>query len=404
MKQRKSVRILKKIRAEKGVWRFVSLKRSGGRYLWDSRPGQYYLEWWEGPKRRREVAGASPSEALEAQRRKGHELLGQLLEGKGPAKAEAAEICEGTRITEAAEAFLTHVGVHSPDKPRTLARYRAVLDHFQRLLGKRLLVEVVSRGDMDEYKAARSLEKPNGRSGERIKPCTVNFEVSVLRTFFNFLIHERQVKMENPCARFKPLRDASGKAHGRTPTYSQPEVDLLLNACEGQDRVAFATLLLTGLREQELCYLTWDDASLQKGGEMVVVRRKPGFSPKDYEEREIPISTELADMLRTLSKKSQWVFPSTSGELETHLLRRLKRAAERAGVADATLHKFRHTYATRLLENGADIVTVQRLLGHSDLDTTKRYLNPDVGLKRTAVNRLHLPSLVDKQKTEGEAA
>ena len=135
-----------------------------------------------------------------------------------------------------------------------------------------------------------------------------------------------------------------------------------------------------------------------------MVRRKPGFTPKDYEEREIPLPEELAAMLRALPGKSKWVFPNASGELETHLLRRLKRVAEQAGVSEATLHKFRHTYATRLLENGADIVTVQRLLGHSDLDTTKRYLNPDVDLKRAAVSRLKLPSLAAKGKTGGEAA
>src|SRR5580704_14979658 len=68
------------------------------------------------------------------------------------------------------------------------------------------------------------------------------------------------------------------------------------------------------------------------------------------------------------------------------------RRSLRAGVAGATLHKFRHTYATRLLERGADIVTVQKLMGHSDLKTTEKYLNPEEGLKRKAVNRLSLGS------------
>ena len=59
-------------------------------------------------------------------------------------------------------------------------------------------------------------------------------------------------------------------------------------------------------------------------------------------------------------------------------------------TSPATLHKFRHTYATRLLGSGSDIVTVQKLLGHSDIDTTRQYLNPDEDLKCRAVNRLSL--------------
>ena len=84
------------------------------------------------------------------------------------------------------------------------------------------------------------------------------------------------------------------------------------------------------------------------------------------------------------------MFPTKNGTRQTHLLRRLKEIAEAAGVAHATLHKFRHTYATRLLESGCDIVTVQHLMGHSDLDTTRKYLDPDEGLKRQAVRKLSL--------------
>ena len=51
----------------------------GFRYVWDKRPGYFFIEWWEGRKRKRELAGRTPSEATEAQRRKQNELIGELL-------------------------------------------------------------------------------------------------------------------------------------------------------------------------------------------------------------------------------------------------------------------------------------------------------------------------------------
>jgi integrase/recombinase XerD len=144
------------------------------------------------------------------------------------------------------------------------------------------------------------------------------------------------------------------------------------------------------MREQELCYLDWPDVDLKKETVRVTGQGKEGFSPKDYEERVIPIPPDFVVLLRKLFHKSERVFPSARGGRETHLLRRLKAVAKSAGVQHATLHKFRHTYATRLLEKGCDIVTVQHLMGHSDLDTTRQYLNPDETLKRKAVRRLTL--------------
>ena len=123
---------------------------------------------------------------------------------------------------------------------------------------------------------------------------------------------------------------------------------------------------------------------------------KEGFSPKDYEERVIPISRELAELLGKLPRRSKWVFPTKAGNRQTHLLRRLKVIADDVQVTGATLHKFRHTYATRLLESGCDIVTVQKLMGHSDLDTTRQYLDPDEKLKRSAANKLSLAVLAGK--------
>ena len=196
--------------------------------------------------------------------------------------------------------------------------------------------------------------------------------------------------MANPCAYFKPLKDEKAKARRKPPTYSQEEIDRLFAACDDFEKAVLATLLLTGLRKQELYYLKWPDMDFKKATLRITGEDKEGFSPKDYEERILPIPDDLMPFLKKLPRASDWVFPSAKGGRMTHLLRRLKDIAERAGVANATLHKFRHTYATRLLESGCDIVTLQHLLGHSDLQTTRQYLSPEEDLKRKAVNKLKL--------------
>ena len=394
VKATKSVRILQKTKSDDGVWRLVPVKKSGNRYVWGKAAGTYYIEWHDDGKRVREAVGTSPTEAIEAKRRKTHELLGAMVVAKGLVPEQIVESQPGTPLAEAAELFITHVKIHSPDKPRTVERYNIVLVHFQQVMGRKRFVETILRKDIEAYKAHRASDEKGGRSGGAITPATINFEISTLRTFFNYLIREQGIEMENPCSRFKPLRDATARSGSRPTTYPSDELDRLFRLCDGPDRAAFAALLLTGLREQELCYLTWIDICLRKGDEHIRIRPKPGFSPKDYEAREIPIPPDLKAILSVQPKKSKWVFPNAKGEFEDHLLRRLKRVAARAGVEGATLHKFRHTYATRLLESGADIVTVQRLLGHSDLDTTKRYLNPDVDRKRSAVNKLNLAGLM----------
>ena len=388
----KRVRIIKKIREASGVWRFISLKKAGTRYAWDNRAGSYFVEWWEGSSRRRQLAGQTPSEAMESQRRKRNELAGEsLLDGK---KAPAAP-AEGTvtPLSDALQMFLQHVRVHSPDKPGTVRRYAEVLDHIARILGRRTFVESISRADIDDYKSKRSAENSEKHKDRPITPRTVNYEISVLRTFFYFLIRERNLPISNPCANFKQLKDPRSKAKRRPPVYQQAEIDQILEKCDATEKAIFATLLLTGLREQELCYLTWADvdiANLDNATVRVSGEGKEGFSPKDYEERFVPIPRELAALLERVPRKARWVFPTKTGNPQTHLLRRLKEIADAAKVGDATLHKFRHTYATRLLESGCDIVTVQRLMGHSDLDTTRQYLDPDEKLKRTAVSKLSL--------------
>ena len=330
---------------------------------------------------------------MEARRRKRNELVGELVLGNSKAELPTPAEAPLTLLTDAIEMFLQHVRVHSPDKPRTVKRYTSALDHVKRILGRKMFVEAITRPDIDDYKAIRSAEGSRQHGDRRITPRTVNYELCVLRTFFYFLIGERNLTIQNPCAKFKQLKDPHVKAKRRPPTYSQDELNRVFAKCDENEKTMFATLLLTGLREEELCFLTWADVDVRDRSNATIRvsgEGKEGFSPKDYEERMIPIPRELAELLGKVPRRSKLIFPTKAGNRQTHLLRRLKEIAAVANVAGATLHKFRHTYATKLLESGCDIVTVQKLMGHSDLDTTRQYLDPDEKLKRSAVNKLSL--------------
>jgi hypothetical protein len=194
MNARRSVRIVKKIQMD-GMWKFVPLARNGTRYVWDPRPGAYYLDWWEG-RRRKEYAGETPSAALTAQRRKQHELAGALLlQEPGlpvlPQNSHAPPVIENqteqhggqTLLEEARDLFVAHVAAHSPDKPETRRRYRQVLEHFERHVRERRFVEAITRADIDEYKIRRCREQSQ-RHNRLITARTVNFEVTA--NFANF--------------------------------------------------------------------------------------------------------------------------------------------------------------------------------------------------------------------------
>ena len=140
------------------------------------------------------------------------------------------------------------------------------------------------------------------------------------------------------------------------------------------------------MREQELEYLDWSDLNFKK--KILTVRAKPeeGFIPKDWEERTIPLHPELVELLMQLPRRNHLVFPSFRGNPNGHLLRMLNLIVKRAELPGRWyLHKFRKTFATRALEKGADIRTVQALLGHKNITTTARYLSTSTDKMRQAV-------------------
>jgi integrase len=173
--------------------------------------------------------------------------------------------------------FIVHTKAHSPSKPKTPQRYQQVINHFERLLGKKKYVEAIQRSDIDDYKLKRS-EEFSSQHDRPITARTINFEVGTLRTFFYYLINERGLPIANPCARFKHLKDEKKKARSKPPTYSQEELDRLFDACDEKKKAIFATLLLSGLRKRELYFLTWADIDLKATTIRVSGEGKEGFS------------------------------------------------------------------------------------------------------------------------------
>jgi integrase/recombinase XerD len=162
--------------------------------------------------------------------------------------------------------------------------------------------------------------------------------------------------------------------------YEREELDKYFAACDKQELVWFKFFLMTGMREQEVMHTYWPDVNLK--AHTVRVTHKPGrnWTPKAYKEREIPISNELSKLLSEArcTKGCNLLFPTAGCNPKLDFLDCCKAIAERAGLnpREFYLHKFRATFATWALWANIDLRTVQQWLGHTDIESTMRYLRP----------------------------
>ena len=173
--------------------------------------------------------------------------------------------------------------------------------------------------------------------------------------------------------------------------YTDDEVDVFLKACGPFHVLVFNTLLMSGLRKQEMENLEWPDINFTTG--TLSVRGKKTFQPKDWEERDIEIPRELLEMLFAARRDRGLVFATKTGKKYTHVWDDCKDIAKKVGeelarkagrqdvqkageetAAKYHPHKFRATYCTKLLQSGIDLKTVQKLMGHKTIESTMRYL------------------------------
>ncbi len=276
----------------------------------------------------------------------------------------------------------------------TIESYRRDLRHFAAFTAaRRRAPEDASQPMLRQY--LQSL------SAAGMAPGTSARRLSALRQFFRFLYAEG-TRRDNPAAALDSPRQAR-----RIPKYlGENEVDELLTAArawpgaEGRRLVALVEVLYaTGMRASELVGLPL--AALSRDRQMVVVRGKGA------KERMVPLSEPARDAIAgylevrekflpkgRAAKARLWLFPSRGAQnhlTRARLAQLLKDLAARAGVAPDRVspHVLRHSFASHLLAHGADLRSLQQMLGHADIATTQIYTHVLDGRLKALVKQAH---------------
>jgi len=331
--------------------------------------GAYYIEWCVGSKRVRLSAGKDAANASAERQRKESELnavnngaaiVSRTGDGHRSVAAAVADYLDETKLTK---------------KPKTLAAYTTALSYFTESCHK-LNLEEIDRKDLLKFCAFLRDDKEQAP-----RSCWNKFA-----TVMSFL-------------KAQGIRGLAGKNDWPRYTEEEPEIyeteelDKLFAKCDAEERLWFEFFMMTGEREQEVMYTYWSDVNFAACTVKVSHKPDAGWTPKAYKEREIPIPTKLVKSLKAwkakASKDCAFVFPTGGCRPKLDFLDCLKAVATRAKLdADGFwLHKFRSTFATRNLWAGVDLRTVQQWLGHSDIESTMRYLKPSRSQhKREKVN------------------
>lgn len=301
------------------------------------------------------------------------------------------------------EDFLEHLEIEKGRSLNTIRNYRLYLEKFLELASEGLDRDLTAK-DIDAEllrKYRLRLNRVSDDKGHRLTPATQGYYLIALRGFLKYLA-KREIESLDPSLIELP------KSHRPQVTFLH--VDELQSILDNidldtqtglRDRAIFELLFSSGLRVSELCNLNIKDVNLD--------RREFVVRGKGSKDRPIFIDESAANRVKDylctrhdtlpalfLNNSKNPGAPTTSGDYRRLTPRSIERIIEKytrlAGITKhVTPHTLRHTFATDLLMNGADLRSVQSLLGHSDISTTQIY---------THITDTHLKDVHEKFHSE----
>lgn len=233
-----------------------------------------------------------------------------------------------------------------------------------------------TKGDFEEFGRKENVEKFIVFQRKRgLKPRSVARWMSALKGFFDFLIEEGYLE-ENPVSEIDRPKVSTPYPN----VLSEEEVKELIlspdNSKTGiRDRAILEIFYATGLRVSELVNLKKTDVNLEAGFVLAQGKRS--------KERIVPLNSQsilaLKEYLKKVNPKGKYLFPNKKGERLSRqaVWKVIRKYAKKLFSQKVSPHTLRHTFATHLIQGGADLRSVQLLLGHEDISSTQIYTHID---------------------------
>jgi integrase len=243
------------------------------------------------------------------------------------------------------------------------------------------LINHISHEDLEKYMMQRldGILRIGGYSRKtRLSKATVNREAILMKHMFKKATEWGYLK-QNQLQYVKLFKEPGARIRYATAD----EWQRLLSASTPEPRELFIFAANTGLRAGEIFSLKWPDIDWQERQIMVI-------KTKNNTPRIVPMNQVVHKLL---AKRRQhcgrgYVFPGKNGQRRTDVKTAFKAACRRAGISNLRFHDLRHSFGTWLVNQGADIKTVQELLGHKCLKSTERYLHPNDERKRKVIETI----------------
>ncbi len=334
-----------------------------GVYKKDNR---WYIDYYlpDGSRKREtvKIPGVDPSKITRQDALKAHTIRkAQIAEGK----FQIVQTRKPIPFEKLADRYLDY----SKANKRAWLRDHSSLNHLRACFKNKTLPQITP-WLIEKYKAERK---------NQVKPSTVNRELDTLRNMLNKAVIWKMID-SSPFKGVKLFRVSNTNLR----ILSDDEFQKLYAVASSELKPILLTAISTGMRLGETLSLKWEDVSLKADG-YITVR-----DSKNYESRTITLHPTLRETLIKLKAESQseYVF-----EGRKTVKRAWQKALRLSKIPHCRFHDLRHTFASRLVMAGVDLVTVAELMGHKDITMTKRYSHPTPEHKKQAIERINLAGI-----------